>query len=219
MITRAQQLRDIASECESLAALAKDPAARKQMLDVAQQFERLARLRDYLGPTDQSASRDTLRYGTIEQISEPTHPSLKDLWAGWLAKRGSRIAPPRSAIRLDDELLSNFSLVEAVGAPPRFCYRHCEPRVAAGFGLDITGKFLDELDLGSGSLKTDMSNLYTKLMHQARPQVVHVRLVKRDGRHVKYERVALPLSEDGKAVNMFLFAYAFEREFSDHVNL
>jgi hypothetical protein len=51
MITRAQKLRDIASECESLAALAKDPAARKQMLDVAEQFERLARLRDDLGPT------------------------------------------------------------------------------------------------------------------------------------------------------------------------
>ena len=35
----------------------------------------------------------------------------------------------------------------------------------------------------------------------------------RDGRLLEYERIALPVSDDGKAVNMLMFVFAFEKEF------
>ena len=214
MITRAQQLRDIASECQSLAECFEDAGARKQMLDVADQIERLARLRECL-------SDEVRQPGLIEEISEPTHKSLMKLCTYWLRQQRPRIEPPRLAVQLEKmiALHPNTALVDVVGDPPRFHFRHFGTRVAEVYGENLTGKFLDEIDLGSGPVKTDLTNLYTKMVREGRPQIVRVRLTKRDGRPVKYERIAFPLSEDGKAVNMFLFAYAFEREFFDALKL
>ena len=42
MITRAEQLRDLASECRSIAEITKDTDTCQQLLDVAAALERLA---------------------------------------------------------------------------------------------------------------------------------------------------------------------------------
>jgi hypothetical protein len=42
MITRAKQLRDMASECRSNAEITKNPEARRRLLEVAGSLERLA---------------------------------------------------------------------------------------------------------------------------------------------------------------------------------
>jgi hypothetical protein len=47
----AAQLRNMAQECRALAASAKTPEIREQLLDVAEQFERLARHRDFVEMT------------------------------------------------------------------------------------------------------------------------------------------------------------------------
>lgn len=51
MITYPQRLRDIASEIRSIAELAKRPKIRRQLLDAAEQLERLARHREHLSKT------------------------------------------------------------------------------------------------------------------------------------------------------------------------
>jgi hypothetical protein len=43
MITRAKQLRDLASECRSIAEITKNPKARQELLEVGRSLERLAR--------------------------------------------------------------------------------------------------------------------------------------------------------------------------------
>jgi hypothetical protein len=48
MVAQAQQLREMAAECRALAAASKTPEVREQLLDVADQFERLARHRDFV---------------------------------------------------------------------------------------------------------------------------------------------------------------------------
>src|ERR1700757_1883076 len=100
MITRARQLRDMAWECRSVADLAKDPQVWAQLLDIADHLEHLARSREALearAEPHHAACPTPLR-----EISEPTHESLKEVYAYWLTKRGSRIAPPRSALQSEE---------------------------------------------------------------------------------------------------------------------
>ena len=47
----ATQLRQMAKECRALAATATTPEIREQLLDMAEQFERLARRRDFVEMT------------------------------------------------------------------------------------------------------------------------------------------------------------------------
>ena len=213
MITRTRQLRDMASECRSVAGLAKDPQAWAQLLDVADHLEHLARSHESLKATATAESHHAAWPDPIREISEPTCGSLNEVYAYWLAKRGSRIAPPRSALRSEELalFLPDITLLEAVGDPPRFRYRLHGTRVTAAYGEDLTGKFLDEIDLGSGGAA--IIGLCTKAVTECRPQVARVRYAKqRDGRLLEYERIALPISDDGKAVNMLICVYAFEKE-------
>ena len=220
MITKAQHLLDMASECRSIAASSKDSVIREQMLAIADQFERVARRGNDIGKEARAASQIMRRPSVIEEISASNHKSLNDLYAYWLAKRGARIGPSRSAIRAEDMalLLPNLYLADVVGDPPRFRFRLFGSNLAQAYGEDVTGKFLDQIDLGSVS-KTDVINFLTRIVRECRPQVVRVRFVKQtDGRSLEYERIGLPLSDDGKAVNMILCALAFDREFLNAVS-
>ena len=153
--------------------------------------------------------------GTIEEVAELTHELLKNVHTYWLAKRGFRIAPPSSAIQFDEmtAFLPDIALIDVVGDPPRFRYRLCGTRATGAYGEDVTGKFLDEIDFGTLSLEKDISvSFFTKIARECRPQFARIRFTKQqDERYVDYERIALPLSEDGRTVNMILCAYAYRR--------
>ena len=56
MAAHAAQLREIAKECRVLAVVAKSPEIREQLLDVAEQFDRLARHRDFVEMTTVTGS-------------------------------------------------------------------------------------------------------------------------------------------------------------------
>ena len=214
MITRAQQIRDMASECRSVAGLAKDPRVSAQLLDVADHFEHLARSHESLEVTAAAESHHAAWPDPISEIAEPTRESLKEVYAYWLTKRGSMIAPPRSALRSEELalLLPDVTLLKAVGDPPRFRCRLCGTRVAEAYGEDVTGKFLDEIDLGSA--RAGIIGLCIKVVTECRPLVARVRYTKqRDGRPIEYERILLPVSDDGKTVNIVLCVFAFEKEF------
>jgi hypothetical protein len=197
-----------------MAGLAKDPQVRAQLLDVADHLEHLARSQESLEATAAGDSHHAAWPDLIREISEPTQESLKEVYAYWLTKRGSRIAPPSSALRSEKLtlLLPNITLLDAVGDPPRFRFRVCGTNLSVAYGEDLTGKFLDEIDLGSGS--AGIIGLSIKVVKECRPQVARVRYTKqRDGRTLEYERIALPVSDDGQAVNMLMFVFAFEKAF------
>jgi len=158
--------------------------------------------------------------GRIQEVLEPSHKSLKDLYAYWLSKKGASPAPPRSAIKPEEmvPLLPNIALADVIGEPPRFRFRVFGTRLVDAYGQDLTGKFTDEIDLGSAALTTDIMAACTKMVRECRAQVVRVQFEKHDGRHLEYERIGLPLSDDGVSVNMLLCAFAFEREFLNAID-
>jgi hypothetical protein len=211
-VTEADVLLEQARTLRELAPQLDHPVLKDDVLRLAEQCEELAQTAatstrpEYVTATDVASSDDV-----TQEVSEPTHESLKNLYAYWLAKRGSRPVPSRSAIQLDAALLPDIALLDVVGAPPRFRFSFCGTRLADDYGEDLTGKFFDEIDLGSVSLKT--ISLLSTMVRECRPQVVRARYTKqRDGHHVEFERIALPLSEDGKTVNMILCAYAYQRQ-------
>jgi len=149
----------------------------------------------------------------VELPSGPTHPSLRFLRAYWQIKKGDRIAPPRSAVHPEDlavALLPNLALLDVVGDPPRFRVRLFGTGLVAAYGEDVTARYIDEMDIGS--IAADVHGSLVEVVRECRPQTVLVQLTKSgERRHLEYERIALPLSQDGASVNMILCGFAVLR--------
>ncbi len=135
---------------------------------------------------------------------EINDPLLRRLYDYWLAKKQDRIAPTRGDIDPGElrELLPHLFLVEAVGSPPRYRYRLVGTEVVKEFGEEITGKFLDQVDFDhvAGRVLSE----YDQSAAGRQPIMSRWNYSKAGGRHVIYERLILPLSSDGRAINMFL---------------
>jgi hypothetical protein len=152
---------------------------------------------------------------TIAELPEPRHASLRRLHAYWLAKKGAARAPPRSAIHPEEivDLLPNLALVDVIGEPPRFRVRLFGTILVAAYGQDITGRFIDEIDLDT--IGPDLDASLRAVVRDWRPHVMRVQLIKaEDRRHIEYERIWLPLSSDNQTVNMLLGGIAVETAYA-----
>ncbi len=153
----------------------------------------------------------------VEPIAAPSHALLKDLHAYWLRKKGDGAAPPRAAIRPEEmprQLLPQIAILDVIPPPPgfRFRFRLFGTALVRAYGDDLTGRFADEIDFGEAG--PALLAQLTDVGRECRPAMARVRLVKAsDGRYIQYERVALPLSDDGRAANMILAGYVAERAF------
>ncbi len=79
--------------------------------------------------------------------------TLRRLYRYWLAKRGERQWPDRRAIDPTEirDILPNLGIVEVVGAGDdmRFRYRLVGTAIVNAYGVDPTGKFVDEMVAGA----------------------------------------------------------------------
>jgi hypothetical protein len=152
--------------------------------------------------------------GAIETLAAPSHQALRTLHTYWLAKKDTRFAPPRSAIRPEElrPLLPTMALAEVIGEPPRFRFRLFGTGLVEAYGEDVTGRFSDEIDLDW--IGDRIHEEARKVVDERRISVALIRFVKAtDGRYLQYERVLLPLSDDGETVNMLLLGYVMERAY------
>ena len=142
----------------------------------------------------------------VEALAAPEHSSLQELLAYWLSKKGQKIAPPRSAIEPGEikALLPSILLIDVVGAPPRFRARLFGSKLIEAYGEEVAGKFGEEVDLDD--VAPELMAFVETAARECRPQFLRAEFTKQSGRHLKYEQIILPLSEDGKTVNMLLCA-------------
>lgn len=132
------------------------------------------------------------------------HAPLKKLYAYWLAKKGSRLAPARSDIQPAEmkPFLRHVFMLDVLGSPPRFKFRLAGTEIVNRFGEEVTGRFLDEIDLDD--VTTDILLEYEKAVREAQPVYGRWRYIKRSGQYLNYERLILPLSSDGITIDMLI---------------
>ncbi len=131
-----------------------------------------------------------------------TDPRLQQVYDYWLRKRGTRLAPKREDMKPEDlkYVLPYIYILDVVGPPYRFRYRLAGTGFVEEYGGNVTGKFADEIDLDDvGNLILDE---FAEVARDARPMAAKWDYTKRDGRHLNYEHLILPLSSDGKKIDM-----------------
>ncbi|HKX07716.1 MAG TPA: PAS domain-containing protein [Stellaceae bacterium] len=134
----------------------------------------------------------------------PSTPVARRLLDYWRNKLNGRKAPRRWEILPEElgDLLPWVILVDVAGSPPRFRVRLAGTGVVREYGAEMTGLFLDDLDMG-GMRERSLED-HRRAVQECRPVVGTFDFKKDDGRWVTYEWITLPLSADGETVNMLL---------------
>ena len=137
-------------------------------------------------------------------------PRFRQLYDHWHALRGRRAMPAREDIDplAMKELLGWLLLIDVERAPLRFRFRLVGTEIVAVRGRDLTGRYLDEA-VGADDIilrlntrvATDPSigfHCALDTMHDATAGWIY--------------RLSLPLSRNGRDVDMILGGFAYERE-------
>lgn len=122
----------------------------------------------------------------------------------WETKRGPRAMPRREEI-VPEEIRGHLSyafLIDVSDAGPRFRFALCGDDVAGLFGMDLAGSALEDIDLADEA--PEIIHDYTLAADQRRPICSRHRFVNRAGRRLDYERVLLPLQDEGGHVRWLL---------------
>lgn len=137
-------------------------------------------------------------------LEQSRHPQLIALYRYWLSKCAGRRAPARADILPEEirPILPNILILDIVGDVPRLKYRLVGTEFVHIYGAEVTGKFVDEIDF-DGMRELIVAD-YFKVVKECRPSWTRWSFAKDDGRWLEYERVTLPLSQDGATVNMLL---------------
>ncbi len=147
-------------------------------------------------------------------LARVRHPILKRMVAFWEAKRGARDWPLRADF---DPLEFWFAVgyvslidVRADGTGRRrYFFRLDGTRQVDLFGVDFTGKFLDQVYDAEGLRLAEQS--YGAVVDAGEPQY-YVRQVEFHDRPIQYEIVILPLSRAGAAVDMLMTVVTRDEE-------
>ena len=138
-------------------------------------------------------------------LERAEHPTLKRVIALWEEKRAGRPAPLRADIDPGEMpfALGDLSLFDVEENPRRYWCRLDGTRQVELFGVDCTGKYLEDC------LPPDYfalaSKSFDEVMDSGRPSH-YQRQVPYAGRLIRYEVALLPLSRDGTRLDMLLVA-------------
>jgi len=127
---------------------------------------------------------------------------LQRLHDYWLAKKGDRRFPARADIAPEEirDILPWVFIMERVEA--RLRYRLVGEAFREMYGDRLMGLFIDEVDLDH--ITAAYIGEYDTCIQTGGPVARQWKFVKLSGRHLDYERLILPLSNDGTSINMFL---------------
>lgn len=135
------------------------------------------------------------------------HPILKRMVAFWDGKRSGRDWPLRGDF---DPIefwfaVGYVSLIDVTWAPDsgkrRYFFRLDGTRQVELFGVDFTGKYLDQVADAEGTRVAEQS--YGAVAEQGKPHY-YIRQVDFYDRPIQYEIVILPLSRTGAQVDMLM---------------
>ena len=129
---------------------------------------------------------------------------LRALYTYWQDLRRGRPCPARADIDPSAivGVLPNIGLFDVEQSPRRYRIRLMGTRIVSWYGCDLTGSYLDEIDFGVGP------GITFSILDQVVDRVVAGHMTgeytKQDGRTIRYERLFMPLSSNGSAVDMVI---------------
>lgn len=132
--------------------------------------------------------------------------ALKTLYAYWQGLRHGRRAPARSDLDPSDivSVLPHIGLYDVEENPRRYRIRLLGTRIVSWYGCDLTGRYLDEIDFGESAESTFKT--LNDVVDLCVPAHMTGEYVKQDERTIRFERIYLPLSSDGRKVDMVIGA-------------
>jgi hypothetical protein len=133
--------------------------------------------------------------------------ALRGAFSYWRAKCGERTMPSRCDLDPSEMLgwLSHTLLVDVVYGGPEgtaqdFRFRLVGTDVVERYGKEFTGRCLSSLDLDGKT--PEILDEYRRTVVRGRPQYYIDEFVQHSGRPMHYERLLMPLSDDGRTINM-----------------
>jgi hypothetical protein len=131
---------------------------------------------------------------------------LRLLYAHWQAVRGARPAPARREIdpAAIAAVLPSIALFDVEETPRRYRIRLMGSRNVAWYGADPSGCYLDELDIGNG--RAELCATLDRIVDLVVPGHMTGEYTRQEGQYLRYERLFMPLSNDGRRVDMLLGA-------------
>jgi len=135
----------------------------------------------------------------------PINEGMRRIYDYWLARRRNGRLPRRHDIDPSElsDLLANIFLVDVEENPRRYRVRLAGSEVVACFGLDMTGKTIDEYDLADA--RDEIMQQYDQAVETGEPNYHrHEFWTAAYEHHLNFERLLLPLSSDGEHVDKLL---------------
>ena len=135
---------------------------------------------------------------------------LKRLLADWTKRCPAHGFPARRDFDPIDlkYVLGRLTLLEVLRDPPNFKFRVHATEAAQYLGYDLTGRTLD--DYPSPEYRDYTKRLYQEAVRSARPCVVQESAII-GGRALRWEALILPLTADGKTIDMLMVGLDFRR--------
>lgn len=133
-------------------------------------------------------------------IESVTSPLVRALHGYWDRRRGARSLPARSDIDPAEikNLLPYVLISELMGELPRVRYRLVGTTAAAASGVDLTGRFLDEMV--AADVEDEWQSHYTRVRNERRPLFGTANVPRLDDELLCYAFGIFPLSDGGDAV-------------------
>ena len=139
------------------------------------------------------------------------NPTLRRLYHYWLDKRGDQAWPDRRAIDPADlkQILPNLAIIEIIGAKadPRFRYRLVGTAIVAVYGVNPTGKFIDEIT--TGAYRDFLLGLLREVATAGRA-LYAASAFQLDKTGLSAERLFLPLAVGDGVVRQIIVSHTFD---------
>jgi hypothetical protein len=141
--------------------------------------------------------------------SEIADARLRRLYDYWIAMRGDRPAPSRRDIDPVEipDLLGFVNIYEVQDDPRDFKVRLNGSEIAEMLGRDITGKYCSTVISGPAAVRCKTA--FDICVDQCSPAIVETSLAFCDKPYIAQTMVVLPLSSDGKRVDMIITAHSY----------
>ncbi|WP_179188722.1 PAS domain-containing protein [Kiloniella majae] len=143
---------------------------------------------------------------------EFAYPEHKQLYDYWDTKRGDRFAPGRKDIDPIDFpcLLPNLCLYKVHRDPLRYEATLMGTKVVEIWGIDYTGKFVEDIILGP--VYDQVTTQFKYVVTHKEPTLHDLDASWLDKDYIKYSRLMLPLSDNGTDVTRLLVSILLKKK-------